>query len=70
MHWLLCWREILRLFGYAYWASPDNLTLFTRKSLSSLLNRTAAEAGTWQVTRQLLFGVPVSLVARYLPGEH
>jgi SAM-dependent methyltransferase len=65
-HWFPFWRTLFRILGKAFWASSDNLaTLFTRVSLLSLLRVAGTESGNWQVRRQTLWGVPVSLLAFY-----
>lgn len=70
LHWLPCWRIVFRMIGQAYWASEKNLsTLFTHASLSSLLKKTVANPDGWRVERQKLWGIPVSLIARFRAPE-
>jgi SAM-dependent methyltransferase len=65
-HWFPFWRTLFRIFGKAFWASSDNLaTLFTRVSLLSLLRVAGTKPDNWQVRRQTLCGVPISLLAFY-----
>jgi hypothetical protein len=63
LHWLPWWRHLFILLGERYWASPENLTcIFTRKTLKELLLRSTIQ-GNWDIKRQFLVFVPVSLIA-------
>jgi len=63
LHWLPGWRSLFRLFGESIWASEKNLTcIFTRKTLKELLVGISI-FGKWEIKRQFLMFIPVSLIA-------
>jgi len=70
LHWLPCWRAIVRGVGEVYWASPSNMTsLFTRVFLLSLLDSETWGADSWQLTHQRFCGIPVSICVRHERNE-
>jgi SAM-dependent methyltransferase len=70
LHWFPWWRFLLRAVGKEYWADPENLsTIFSRRSLRKLLDRSNYRAGIWQIHRQFYLFVPISLVATFSPGR-
>lgn len=68
IHWLPFWRQVFRSRGQTYWAEPTGLNLFTKRSLGKLASKAAFGQGRWHITRQTLWGVPISLLARYDHG--
>lgn len=63
IHWLPFWRKAMVWTGQGMWSTPDALNMFTRRTLRRVLN--ASGTGAWRVWRQTLFGVPVSILARF-----
>lgn len=69
LHWFPFWRSAFRLLGKGYWGAKENLsTIFTKRSLGRLL-RANAKNGVWSISRQRLWGIPVSLIATHKPGK-
>jgi hypothetical protein len=62
LHWLPWWRLIFRELGKAYWASEENLCLFSKRAFIKLLQNASPDI-RWEVKRQRLGFVPVSLIA-------
>jgi len=67
LHWLPNWRKLFRLIGEEFWASPDNLSrIFTKSALKKLVKSAMGDDRfKWTIKRQTLFGLPVSLIAKY-----
>jgi hypothetical protein len=69
LHWLKNWRRWFALLGEKYWSRYENLsTIFTKKSLEQYL-RNADAPGIWSVNRLKFLGIPISLVAKFIPNN-
>lgn len=63
LHWFPWWRNLFHFFGERYWALEENLTcIFSRKTLKELILGSSI-LGKWEIKRQFLMFIPVSLIA-------
>jgi hypothetical protein len=52
-----------------YWSLKENLsTIFTKKNLESCLAGADAD-GKWSVNRIRFLGIPISLIAKFVPNN-
>jgi len=69
LHWFSNWRRWFAFIGEGYWSLKENLsTIFTKKNLESCLAGADAD-GKWSVNRIRFLGIPISLIAKFVPNN-